>query len=147
MTLFFAFWAMVAEFARRFDRPLGLLLPSWACAVGVASMALGGAIGLACVAFFVWQGHGTPAPFDPPREFVATGPYHYCRNPMYLGLFLLLGGLGLDWRSVSVLLLTLLAVLAVHIVVVALEEPRLRKQFGPSYATYYESVPRWIPRL
>lgn len=30
-------------------------------------------------------GKGTPAPFDPPQEFVAKGLYHFVRNPMYGG--------------------------------------------------------------
>ena len=38
-----------------------------------------------CIGTFVTKGQGTPAPFDPPREFVASGPYRYVRNPMYIG--------------------------------------------------------------
>jgi protein-S-isoprenylcysteine O-methyltransferase Ste14 len=36
---------------------------------------------------------------------------------------------------------------ALHVLVVVLEEPRLRRRFGRSYAVYCERVPRWLPRL
>src|SRR5512139_849508 len=35
---------------------------------------------------FFWEGHGTPAPMDPPKELVAVGFYRYVRNPMYVGI-------------------------------------------------------------
>lgn len=31
---------------------------------------------------FRHEGEGTPAPWDPPRNFVVSGPYHHMRNPM-----------------------------------------------------------------
>src|SRR5262245_46942595 len=43
---------------------------------------------------FVVRGHGTPAIFDAPRVFVATGPYRDVRNPMYLGGWFVLSGSG-----------------------------------------------------
>ncbi len=32
-----------------------------------------------------FEGQGTPAPIDPPKELVARGLYCFVRNPMYLG--------------------------------------------------------------
>ena len=51
---------------------------------------------------FLMQGRGTPAPFDPPREFVASGPYRYVRNPMYLGAIGVLLGAALMVGSASI---------------------------------------------
>src|SRR3989475_4958828 len=52
---------------------------------GIAGIALG-------LRRFPVVGRGTPAPFDPPRELVATGLYRWVRNPMYLSALLLLVG-------------------------------------------------------
>jgi protein-S-isoprenylcysteine O-methyltransferase Ste14 len=54
--------------------------------IGWLVVALGAVIGLPCVWEFAWRGLGTPAPFDPPRQLVITGPYRFVRNPMYLGM-------------------------------------------------------------
>jgi len=41
--------------------------------------------------FLFWtRGRGTLAPWDPPRRFVADGPYRYVRNPMISGVVLIL---------------------------------------------------------
>src|SRR3989442_9350533 len=41
---------------------------------------------------FALVGRGTPAPFDSPRQLVATGLYRWVRNPMYLSALSLLVG-------------------------------------------------------
>jgi protein-S-isoprenylcysteine O-methyltransferase Ste14 len=38
-----------------------------------------------CFRDFLVKRRGTPAPFDPPKELVATGLCRYVRNPMYVG--------------------------------------------------------------
>jgi protein-S-isoprenylcysteine O-methyltransferase Ste14 len=114
--------------------------------LGVAAMAAGGVLILTCVGLFASRGRGTPAPFDPPREFVAVGPYRYVRNPMYVGALTLLVGFGLWQRSVSVLLFALLAALIAHLFLVLFEEPDLERRFGDSYVEYKGSVNRWLPR-
>jgi protein-S-isoprenylcysteine O-methyltransferase Ste14 len=75
------------------------LLPSWlgfhldtAGAAGwrwiaVVPSVLGFAVALRCIWNFGWTGHGTPAPFAPPRRLVVVGFHRYIRNPMYLGFF------------------------------------------------------------
>src|SRR5678816_2543256 len=41
-----------------------------------------------CFIDFVRRGHGTPAPYDPPRRLVVAGLYKYTRNPQYVGVIL-----------------------------------------------------------
>jgi protein-S-isoprenylcysteine O-methyltransferase Ste14 len=81
-TVFLAFFAWMALRVRSFDRNLGLVLPAGAVIPGVLLMGLGGILALTCIALFVSRGRGTPAPFDAPKEFVASGPYRDVRNPM-----------------------------------------------------------------
>ena len=109
-------------------------------------MVIGGVVVTACVGTFVVRGQGTPAPFDPPRRFVAVGPYKYVRNPMYIGGMILLVGSGLYQRSISILCLALAWLLLVHLLVVFYEEPHLRSRFGAEYQEYCRSVSRRVPR-
>ncbi|MBW2641992.1 MAG: isoprenylcysteine carboxylmethyltransferase family protein, partial [Deltaproteobacteria bacterium] len=108
---------------------------------------LGACVSLWCVKDFVVRGRGTPAPFDPPTRLVLLGPYRYVRNPMYVGLFLVLIGETMLYASLFVLLYSLFLVAAAHIFVVFYEEPTLRRKFGESYEKYLRSVPRWLPRI
>lgn len=147
MTVFLAFWAWIALRVKLLDRGIGLSLPASTRIAGLVLMVLGAIVGLACVGAFVARGRGTPAPFDAPRVFVATGPYRYVRNPMYIGGLTLLAGLALYERSPSILLLTIMVFAVVHLLVLLYEEPQLKARFGVTYAEYCQVVPRWIPKL
>ena len=114
--------------------------------MGIALMVVGGVVAFACVATFVTRGEGTPAPFDPPRKFVAAGPYQFVRNPMYIGGFLALAGFGLYEQSPAILFFALPWLLLVHLFVIFYEEPHLRTTFGSPYDAYCCSVRRWLPR-
>ena len=145
-TCFLLLWGWVALSLRVFDRRLGITLPPWTATVGILFLVAGGILGLSCVATFIVRGRGTPAPFDPPKEFVVVGPYRYVRNPMYLGGWLLLFGLSLYQQSVSILVFSILWIAAAHLLLVKLEEPGLRRRFGASFDDYCREVPRWLPR-
>lgn len=47
------------------------------------------------------RNRGTPVPFNPPPKLITTGLYRYIRNPMLLGLFIFLLGLGFILGSVG----------------------------------------------
>ena len=147
MSGFVLLWGWAAVSVRRYDATLGTVLPAWVSPLGWVVMACGGAVALVCGASFAFRGRGTPAPFDPPVEFVAVGPYRYVRNPMYLGALTLLAGYGLVVGSVAVLILTVGAGLLAHAFVVLVEERGLRRRFGESYERYTRSVMRWVPRF
>ena len=114
---------------------------------GMLLAAAGAAISLWCIFTFALIGKGTPAPFDPPRKLVMSGPYRFVRNPMYLGAGFLLAGAALFYASTGLLLYTALFLAACHLMVIGYEEPALRKTFGGDYAAYCEQVRRWIPRF
>jgi protein-S-isoprenylcysteine O-methyltransferase Ste14 len=145
-TLFVWLWAWVALSVRVYDRRYGLALPLATEAAGAALMAAGALLVAACLLAFIVRGQGTPAPFDPPEVFVAVGPYRYVRNPMYLGAWLLLTGGGLLLRSGAMLAFAFVWIFGVHLFVIALEEPGLRRRFGARYEDYCRQVHRWIPR-
>ena len=142
---FAALWGWLAYQAHLRDARFGFQLPGWGAPIGIALMVVGAAIDFACIATFVVRGRGTPAPFDAPREFVASGPYSWVRNPMYLGFFLILAGYALCTVSFAALLVAFGMLAAAHLFAVLYEEPALQRRFGDSYRAYRARTRRWIP--
>jgi protein-S-isoprenylcysteine O-methyltransferase Ste14 len=104
------------------------------------------------VALYVWSvrnfavvGRGTPGLWDAPRRVVATGPYRWVRNPIYIAALLIVAGEAWLFLSPALLLYTAALAVAFHLFVVGYEEPRLRRRFGEQYGAYRRSVSRWIP--
>jgi protein-S-isoprenylcysteine O-methyltransferase Ste14 len=143
---FLGAWAWLAYEAHLRDVPFGFSLPGWLAPLGIVLMMLGAVLTVACVVTFVVRGQGTPAPFDPPRTFVASGPYRWVRNPMYIGAFLLLSGYALCAASFTALLVALAMLAAAMLFVLVYEERSLERRFGESYRAYRRATPRWIPR-
>jgi len=143
---FVATWTWLAVVVRRFDSGIPATIPRWLAPIGWAIAPAGALLAAACVATFLTRGRGTPAPFDPPRAFVAVGPYRYVRNPMYVGGGATILGAGLILRSPSILLLAAGFLILMHLFVVLHEEDALAARFGDSYLRYKASVPRWIVR-
>jgi protein-S-isoprenylcysteine O-methyltransferase Ste14 len=96
---------------------------------------------------FLVQGRGTPAPIEPPKELVVSGFYRYVRNPMYVGVLVMILGHVLWFEYWNLLIYAMIVFLAFHAFVTYYEEPTLRRKFGPAYEDYLEKVPRWIPLL
>jgi protein-S-isoprenylcysteine O-methyltransferase Ste14 len=104
--------------------------------------------------FMVWsilhfiRVKGTPVPFNPPPKLVTTGPYAHVRNPMVTGVFVLLFGLGVLLRSISLVsIFTPLFILFNVWELKAVEERELEKRIGEDYVEYKKKVPMFIPRL
>ena len=100
-----------------------------------------------CFWDFLAKGKGTPAPIDPPRELVVSGLYKYVRNPMYVGVLLVIIGHFLWFGFWALLIYAMFVFLAFGSFVIFYEEPNLRQRFGKAYDEYLKRVPRWIPRL
>jgi protein-S-isoprenylcysteine O-methyltransferase Ste14 len=98
-----------------------------------------------CVWNFAAVGRGTPGLWDAPRRVVASGPYRWVRNPIYLAALLIVAGEA--WLFLSLPLLAYAGGMALcfHLFVIGYEEPALSRRFGASYAEYRHAVPRWIP--
>ena len=144
--LFVWLWAWIAGRVRSYDAQIPVTLPAWLRPVGWVLAFSGGLLAALCIATFVTRGRGTPAPFDAPREFVASGPYRWVRNPMYVGAAAVLLGAGLALSSPAIVLLAFAFLLVMHLFVVLYEEPTLARRFGPSYEKYRATVSRWLVR-
>jgi protein-S-isoprenylcysteine O-methyltransferase Ste14 len=87
----------------------------------------------------------TPVPTNQPtRALVTTGIHGWTRNPIYLGMFLVYGGIGIAARSPWTLILVLPLVITIRYGVIAREERYLETKFGATYRAYRASVRRWL---
>jgi len=103
-------------------------------------------VALRCAMDFVFHGQGTPAPIDSPKELVVQGLYRYTRNPMYLGILMVLFSEAWAFWCGAQLLYAIVLWICFHLFVVFYEEPDLLRRFGDPYRQYRASVPRWWVR-
>lgn len=94
----------------------------------------------------VRRGGGGPGMDNPPERLVTTGPFAWCRNPMYAGHLVFLLGVALSLRSLIGAAVAAAAAIAFHLRV-RRDEARLALQFGQPYLDYRARVKRWIPGL
>jgi len=107
----------------------------------------GSSLLLWCVREFYVAGRGTLAPWSPPRSLVTSGPYRLSRNPMYIGVIVVLLGWAALFRSRTLLGYALAVAIAFHLRVQSSEEPWARRTFGADWEDYRARVPRWLLRL
>jgi len=100
-----------------------------------------------CFWDFVQKGKGTPAPIEPPKELVVTGLYNYVRNPIYVGVLLVIIGHFLWFGFWNLLIYAAVVFIAFNSFVTFYEESNLKQRFGAAYEEYLKRVPRWIPRF
>jgi protein-S-isoprenylcysteine O-methyltransferase Ste14 len=94
------------------------------------------------------RAHTTVDPRKPETAtaLVTSGVYKWTRNPMYLGLFILLLGWAIKLGTFGPLIVALLFLPLIYKVQIRVEEHALREQFGADYDRYCEQVGRWIGR-
>lgn len=99
------------------------------------------------ISLFVYVGKGSLAPWNPTQKLIIIGPYAYVRNPMLLGVFLILAGEALLFQSWALLIYLFVFIVINAFYFPLFEEKGLLKRFGEDYADYKRNVPRFIPRL
>jgi protein-S-isoprenylcysteine O-methyltransferase Ste14 len=108
---------------------------------------VGVAIYLGCAYDFGVAGRGTPAPIDAPKHLVVRGLYQYVRNPMYVGIMLVLVAWYMLYRTDSLLNYIVGAFVFFNLFVFFYEEPHLQRLFGDEYTEYRSKTGRWLPRI
>jgi len=112
--------------------------------LGVLPLGVGIILLLWCVRDFYVAGKGTLAPWAPPRNLVVVGLYRYSRNPMYVGVILILLGWAIGFRSRPLWIYAFVVAVGFHLRVVLNEEPFLSRTHDEAWARYRASVPRWL---
>ena len=110
---------------------------------GIVPVFLGIAISAVSAGLFKRAGTGI-LPFDEATTLVTTGFYRYSRNPMYLGMFLMLAGSAFVLGSVGAAMPVAVFVLIIRNNFVLAEERFLEAGFGRQYLDYKSTVRRWL---
>lgn len=131
-------------FARRYTPSLGLAIPG-RTALAIGLVILGIALALAGVLAFR-KAKTTVNPLKPEATstIVASGIYRFTRNPMYLGMLVVLVGWAVFLANGISFLLAPLFVLYMNRFQIGPEERVLCGHFGSEFDNYMKSVRRWL---
>jgi protein-S-isoprenylcysteine O-methyltransferase Ste14 len=123
--------------------PLGFGGGRTRLALGLLAIA-GGVAALGWTLAWMRRTRQDPDPRKPTPELILAGPFRWSRNPIYLGMALILGGIGVAAGNGWLLLLLPPTLLILTRNVIEREEEYLARKFGDAYAAYRTSVRRWI---
>ena len=101
--------------------------------IAIFIFAVGVAILFYCISMFAIKGKGTLSPADPTKKLVVSGLYKFSRNPMYVGVMLMLIGEAIFFSWGGLWIYTAFVFIAFNLFIVLHEEPRLKEDFGTEY--------------
>lgn len=81
----------------------------------------------------------------PQHRLVTTGPYRWVRHPLYTVAIALFASLGLMAANWFILLWTVVALIALRLVVIPREEAQLVAKFGDEYRRYRSETGSFLP--
>lgn len=99
---------------------------------------------LAWAAITLWRHKTTVNPYKAASSLCTTGPFHYSRNPIYLGDWLIFIGSSMLLSTWWPLLFSPLIWAVLRYGVIRHEEAHLEAKFGDSYHNYKIRVRRWL---
>jgi protein-S-isoprenylcysteine O-methyltransferase Ste14 len=135
--------AMVLMVAVHFVLPLWLVIGSpWRFA-GLLPLAAGVYLNLAADRQFKWH-HTTVKPFERSTALVTDGVFAWTRNPMYLGMALILAGIAASLGSFSPWVIVVAFVILIDRAFIKREERKLDEGFGLAFRQYSSRVRRWL---
>ncbi|WP_374763251.1 methyltransferase family protein [Yunchengibacter salinarum] len=104
---------------------------------------LGLALTISGIGLFHRAGTGIK-PFSEARHLVTGGPYRLTRNPMYLGMVLILLGAFVKSGTLAGLLVPIAFALWIDRAYIRREEAFLEQHLGAPYLAYKDRVRRWL---
>ncbi len=81
------------------------------------------------------------------KQVVRDGPYSLCRNPLYVGSFLVTASSCLFLKTLWFAGGLLIMMAFYSWATIPTEEKKLREELGPDYLKYCQEVPRFVPNF
>ena len=139
-------WLLICFLAQgglHFYLPLAQLLASPLHWSGIVPLLCGIVIMVSGAGAFRRQ--DTPLiPFETSTALVTSGPFKFTRNPMYLGMVLILTGIAMLFGSVTPILAVVIFFFIIRAQYVIPEEIMMVELFGDEYRHYCSRVRRWV---
>ena len=129
-----------SELFAKIDFPYSVIIGGFLLIIGLVLF-------VASVLLFIKIGDGTLAPWKPTQKLVVKGLYQHLRNPMILGVVIVLLAESFLLKSTYIMIWAFLFFIINNIYFLLKEEPDLIKRFGEEYLNYKKNVPRWMPRI
>jgi len=135
--------ALVAMIAAHFVSPAVHLLSYPATLTGLGPIGAGIALNLAADRAF--KAHRTTVkPFETSTALITTGVFALSRNPMYLGMALILLGVALLFGSLTPFVIAAVFAVVIDRRFIRVEEQMLADTFADEWRAYRSRVRRWL---
>lgn len=83
-------------------------------------------------------------PDGKPEKLVKDGPFRFSRNPIYLGMLLILVGVSISLQSFSSLMISIVFGLIINFTWIKHEEKKLEDIFDSEWEEYSKKTRRWL---
>lgn len=135
--------AIITMLILNFVFPMASVVPPLWNLMGLVFMSSGVILNLIADKAF-HQVDTTVKPFRESSSLVTRGVFQISRNPMYLGMVLVLAGIAILLRSFSPYLVIIAFVILIDRTYVRVEEYMLAKKFGAAWDRYKSKTRRWL---
>lgn len=135
--------AIIGAVLFNFILPVKRIIPDPYTYIGVIIAMIGYLLSRKANALLI-QNRTSLLPFGTPTTFILTGPFKYSRNPIYLGMVLILLGLACFLGSLPPFIFPLFFAIVIHFYIIPDEEKLLEDIFGEEYLNYKAKVRRWL---
>ena len=134
---------MIIMLISNFIFPLVWIVPPLWNLLGLVLLASGVILNLIADNAFKQVGT-TVKPYQESSSLVTSGVFQISRNPMYLGMVLILLGIAVLLRSLSPFLVIILFAILIDRIHIRVEEQMLEEKFGSNWEAYKTKTRRWL---
>lgn len=123
--------------------PIMVLIPGGPSLLSLIPIVVGVVVVLMASRMFT-TAKTTSRPFEKPSTLVTEGPFRFSRNPMYLGMLLILIGVAIALGVLAPFLVIPLFIWVISARFISAEEAQMGEAFGQAFEDYMRRVRRWL---